>query len=517
MRMTVDRNLVPSSMRKAVVRTAALSLVLGLMLSGESEAQPQFTAPYLKNFNQPHYLVPVREVDGSVLGGDLNTTYYEINTFLAPNKELLIVGEFPRSRYFSVVLYDDHGAIIGSMDDADIEPLVPGQENPFRPGGPHGQEDALYALTVRLDDAPLATNPLDICSFGIADVHVNVLDGRSRHTAHSFYSCEQSGFSASVPNFGEVVHDDSPDNGAISIYLRQILSKGEAPDSNFDLTKPLVWLRESSSGCPIQMAPVGESPDPNDWYHPIRVVNILQIAAHGFHELELGFTTPYGIDPGHPVGNPPVQIPNGIVWTGAQEYLLKQLPYRYVTGVVPANLYLPHPNLAAWLNDEDRVMVMAVRMPTVPCAGFPDCPLVGDEELRYYGLSLVENATRTTFATLSDEDIVTDANGYAQIVVSFGTPLPAHVNAANGYTVLELDPSNFDRVDIRNLVPSATFGCSTANVPFRTAEHHPNGGYMGEYVPYVGYPPAANLPPTADPIVQVGSCTPPVPPPDPCA
>lgn len=479
------------------IRGLALAAVLGFCV-------PAYAAtPFFTNFLKPHFLLPITTIDGAQYAGDLTAQYRQVFFPVAPNLEVLIVGEFPRARYFSLTLYDDHGAIIDVLHDHELEPLVAGQQNPYRPGGPAGQEDILYAVTVRLGPN-LATQPLTQCGFDGTDVHRNLMDARVHHTAGSFYSCQQSGFSAVVTG-GNVTHDDNPGNNVGgTIMIRTYMNEGPGPGSTFDMTTPVVWLRQSSTGCSFPLTTAGQFLTPAQWYQSQHVTKLQQRSAHSQHERDLGLTVPYGLDP-----------LNGVTWFGSDEYLFLSLPDRYLTTVIPFNAG-QYPHAPAELNAQGRVLKLALRRPVVPCNGDPLCSLSGTEQLRYWGLTLLDAANHAV-ATIADADLQADANGYVTLIVSFDTALPAHVTPANGYTVLQLPvASAVSRLTLRNILPGAGFDCSTNNVPHRTAEHHTNGGYMGAYAPFVAYSVAANLPQQAAPFPQAGSCAPPVPPPDPC-
>ncbi len=459
--------------------------------------------PFINLFVKPEYLVPVSPLDGAQRAGDLNASYQQIFLPVAPNLELLILGEFPRARYFSISLYDDHGALLDVLDDVEIEPLIPGQNNPYRVGGTPGAEDILYAVTVQLGPQ-VATNPSNPdCAFAPLNVHTNLMDARIHHTAGTYYSCQQSGFSAEIPT-GTVIHDDElANNRGATVMLRTYLGQAPGQNSQFNLTKPLVWLRHSSSGCSFPLASPGTFVDPDQWYRSDTVTYADQFAAHTQHEKDLGYSFPYGTD-----------ALNGVVWLGSPEYLLRALEDRYITAFIPYDS-AQYPNPGAELNAESRVMRLLLRVPTVPCNGAPDCLPTGNEQLRYRGLSFVDQ-NNYTFASVADNDLHPDLDGYVSLIVTFGTPLPAHVTPENGYTVLALPEQSFRQMTLRNLRPSPDFTCSNNNVPHRTAEHHANGGYMGEYSPFVVFPTAASLPPVAAPFPQGGTCLPPAPPPDPC-
>jgi hypothetical protein len=63
-------------------------------------------------------------------------------------------------------------------------------------------------------------------------------------------------------------------------------------------------------------------------------------------------------------------------------------------------------------------------------------------------------------------------------------------------------------MQIRNTLPSSTFGCSGAAVPFSTAEYTDAGGLMGPYVPLVDYwtPPATATAAGVPPLPSASAC-----------
>ncbi len=477
------------------------SAVLWLSLTLGVYAASAAAVDFLGSYDKPEFHVPVVSLEGAAFAGDKNARYEEIFFPIAVDQELLIIGEFPRARFFSITLYDDHGGILDVLDDTEIEPLDPNQRNPYRADGTAGAEDILYAVTVRLG-SNLATQPVNAaCGFGTRNVHVNVMDARLRHTAGAFYSCQQSHYSTRV-GARRVAHDDGLNTvkGA-SIMLRTYLKLPPTANSTMDRTIPSAWLRQSATGCAIQ--PVGPRGAGSEWYRSRDILDRAQTFAHFKHEQDLGFQVPHGPDP-----------QGALLWTGSFEYILRALEDRYLTAL-PPNIDRDYLFSPSRLNRERRVMRLQFRLPVVPCNGAPNCRLTGLEQVRYWGLSLLDRQN-TTIATLADKDLKPDAHGYVDLIVSFGTALPAQITTANGYTAVQLPPKTIRMMTLRNILPAATFGCSTDNVPFRTGEHHPNGGYMGEYAPVATFPLAANLPSKAVPLVPGGRCQPPMPPPNPC-
>ena len=65
-----------------------------------------------------------------------------------------------------------------------------------------------------------------------------------------------------------------------------------------------------------------------------------------------------------------------------------------------------------------------------------------------------------------------------------------------------MPPSDIRLMTLRNIAPGLGFDCSVDKVPFKTNEHHGNGGYLGEYAPFMTLPDAATLPQNAVPFIQ---------------
>jgi hypothetical protein len=232
----------------------------------------------------------------------------------------------------------------------------------------------------------------------------------------------------------------------------------------------------------------------SQWFSLNSMLKLDQVYAHVQHEVDLGTRDPYG-------PNPLTQSP----WFGREEYLPGQAIGRYVTTVFPINT-TGYSSAAAALNTQGRVIEMQFRLPHMPCHTGPPCGLTGTEDLRYWSVTF-EDVSGVALATVSDVSLLPDANGYVTAVFSFGTPLPAQVTAANGYTKIVMPAMSFYRAVLRTYLPAPTFNCSTIHVPPRTAEYNPGGGYMGDYAPIVTLPLATALPPVAQALVQTGGCS----------
>lgn len=493
-----------SRQRRRTITAARRAAAILAMLLGSGSASAQAPDPgkdFFGNFLLPPYYMPVFPLVGSNFGGDLTATYDQAYIPNRPNLELLIVGEYPRARFFSISIYDDHGAVIGTLHDAQINPLRPAQQhNPYRPGGPAGTEDILYAVRVRLGER-IVTSPVPGCGFPADfDVTSNLLDARTRHTGGTFYSSDMTGFTATSPDGTvTIAHDDSLPNKTVAIVVRRYLEENDGNQGALNLTRPLVFVRSALDGCAINMWQLAGQPQPAPdaalpaslWFNFNNTADRAQIAAHTQHAKDTPTQTPSGLDPD-----------NRFAWYGGPEYILTTNPHTgYLSSAVP------EAGKPGTLNGRNKVIRMRFRLPTLPCAG-RSCALTGAEEMRYWGLSFVEGE-RTVVASISDLDLRPDDHGYVTLIITFGTALPAHVTAANGYSVVQLPLSDARLVTLRNILPAPTFRCAVGNVPFKTNEYNANGGYMGEYAPFVDFPFVTQLPAVAEPYLQAGTCDPP--------
>ena len=451
---------------------------------------------FFANFlGPPAYYLPVFPLNGEQFGGDLTASYQQFYVPASASKELLILGEYPRARYFAITVYDDHGAIIDTMHDAQIAPLKPADINPYSPGGPANSEDILYAIRVQLGDQ-LVQNPQAGCQLDGVDTQSNIMDGRVRHTAGSRYSSDQSGFMATLDDGSVVLHDDSTNSEGVWVIIRTYLAEKDGGTGAFNLKTPLVFLRDSTTGCAENMFKLAgrtqTNPNKglprNEWAGFYSTIDFPQMAAHEQHEKDLPPVTPFGLDPN-----------NRAAWYGGPEYILGDNPD---TGYLATSVGAK--GAPEQLNLDGKVMRVRFRLPQVPC-DTPSCALTGLEELRYWGLSFVEGK-RHVFASISDLDVNPDENGYVNLIITFGTPLPPRITKFFGYSVLELPVLPLRLITMRNILPSVGFSCAIDNVPFRTNEHNDQNGYLGEYAPFIDYLVPTDLPVNAVPRVEAGSC-----------
>ena len=359
--------------------------------STDVRTNSHISGEFFQTFIEPEYLLPiVGNSDGGSYGGDLFARYSQLYFRPGSAYELLLLGEFPKARYFSITVYDDHGAIVDTIKDKDIVPLDADAGNPYAINGPDWSEDQLYAVTIRLGDN-LAT-PTPECDTGFNE-HDNLLDARYRHNYYTlnpppnewFYSDFHMGFAVEHPDpeVGTITHDDGEAAFGGVILFRIYGPATEPNEGAFDLTKPLMWLRRVSDGCPQQLAAVGESlppiceegltPPTGCWFRHDDVMNRSQVYAHRARELEVAWLSPDG---------PAV---NGVQWYKSSEYIVTSNPD---DAYVMASL--PMPLRPETLNNEEKVLRIQLRlpqMPAFPCDG--TCPFTDDDQLRYWSLTFI--------------------------------------------------------------------------------------------------------------------------------
>lgn len=448
------------------------------------------TGNFFSNFNNSCYLIPFAASSGNgTEGSDLNSGYYKMFYKVDPRYEIVILGTFPNTRYFSITDYDTHGAPAQAILDTNIVPLTSADINPYQPGSTYvaGQK---YAVPIGFEGTPGTLEKG--CMTNGYNVEVNALDGTERHAGMDWNS-DPNVFRAEpsfTPHIVDTPEHTNPNTAGV-VMIRNYL---DISPSSYQNT-PHFILRDVASGCA---------------YPAAYALNTLQVVAnsaatgqawldsdqadlHRIYENKLLPRLCFATDVR--------QVP---AWTRGTEYVPGADPYgTYMTATLPSGV--PQD-----LASEAKVMRIRYRLPvTPPTPCTSACSRSGNEQLRYLSLSF-EDTGGNTLASVADSAFAEDPNGYVTLIVGTGTAIPSWITPANGYTFLDLTSlsgyQNLRSLKLRNILPAATFNCSGAAVPYRTNEYTPAGGLMGEYLPVVDYPKAGSLPQVAPPLVQADSC-----------
>ena len=465
---------------------------------------------FLGNFNNSCYLIPFSFGNGATSEqGDTNSVYYKLffninSPNLAPPSippyELIIVGEFQNSRYFSIGLYDDHSAITQNLTDTNIVPLNSSEINPYQPGVAYvsGQH---YGAAIHLGGTP--GNLQTGCMMTGNNIESNVMDGTQRHP---YMNWNLDPPFLEQPTQYQLHQVDTPGhtnpNTAGVIIIRNYLDLTAATPA----TEPHVIVRDVASGCAYPaayIASLGNVVTPNsnvgnNWQ------NQQQVQEHNVY-ANWQSTDCWGTIP-----NPY----NYLQWLRQDEYTAGSNPDAgYLIANVPSGL-------PQSIFNADEVMRIRFRVPTTPptpCVN--GCARSGSEQMRYLSISF-EIPGGGTLVSLPDTcpanpltactPLVQDPNGYVTLIVGTGVAQPAVATAANGYTWLDLSKtgSNYlqlNEIAIRHIMASSGFECATQGVPYKVGEATTGGaGLMGFYSPLVDYPPVSKLPATATPASSTG-------------
>jgi hypothetical protein len=448
------------------------------------------TGDFFSNFDNSCYTIHLGTGVGGVEYGDLNATYYQLYFKVDPRYQLILLGTFPNTRYFSVSLNDTHSALSESILDTSIVPLTSQYINPYQPGVPYvdGQQ---YAVPISFGGTP--GKEQTGCMMNGYNVTVNGLDATQRHPGMDWNS--DAGYFEQYP--GMLDHDvDTPQhtnpNTAGVIMIRAYLN---ASPEDYD-TNPHVIVRDVASGCAypatyaldtlqivVDSASVGSA-----WLDPI------QFEAH--HTYETSYLPK--------LCNAPPSFSNSLEWSRQPEYVPATNPNAsYIVANVP-------PGLPATLAAAQEVMRIRVRLPTTPPTPCTDgCSRSGNEQMRYMSLSFSIPGGLTK-VSLADSAFTKDADGYATLIVGTGAAIPAWITAANGYTFLDLttveDYQELSLLTVRHIIPGTGFKCAGQFVPYRTSVDTPTGSLLGAYTPVVDYPIAVTLPTKAIPIDGLTGC-----------
>ncbi len=442
------------------------------------------TGDFFSNFQNPCYMIPMTIPPGTFT--DLNDTDWHVVYKVDPRYQLILVGNFPNARYFSFTAYDDHSLIGQALLDTDIVPLTSSYVNPYQPNVPYasGQQ---YAVAVNFGGTP-GTQETG-CMMNGYNVAVNSLDATQRHQFLNWNT--DPGFMQTEPT--PPVHNVDTPQHTNPTQAGYLLARAYVDINITDpTTTPSVIVRDVASGCAYPAA------------YALNTLQIVSTSESAYSVLDQAqfqeHQTYNSYLPSYCYSNDPGSVVN---WTRNREGGTGPNPFcAYLNAPTPANL----PGTLSAAGEVMRLRLRVPMVPPTPCTN--GCSLSGNEQVRYFGLSL--NGANNTLSSVADSAFTQDANGYATLIVGTGASIPAWITPANGYTFLDLtavpDYQSFASFIIREILPSSTFACSAQNVPYKTTVYTPQGSLTGDYMPVVDYPPAATLPQTASELVGQSAC-----------
>ena len=263
------------------------------------------------------------------------------------------------------------------------------------------------------------------------NVDVNALDGTVRHPFMN-WNLDAPFFHANptMPLHQVDTPGHSDPNMSGAIIIRNYLDLTSSSQAN----QPHIIVRDVASGCAYPASMVASmniltvsSATGNTW------LNQQQVQEHNFY-ANWQSTRCWGIIPASKM-----QVVRG------DEYIPGPNPDgSYTYAYVPSGL----PQQLASAGEVMRLRFRVPTTPPTPCT--TGCSRTGDEQMRYMSVSF-DVPGGATLASVPDtcpansiypcSPFVQDPNGYVTLIVGTGTPQPAWVTAANGYTWLDLTTS----------------------------------------------------------------------------
>ncbi|MEO8660190.1 MAG: hypothetical protein ABI693_17095 [Bryobacteraceae bacterium] len=423
---------------------------------------------------------------GGGLGGDLNAVYNVAFFKRNPNYELIVLGMFPEARFMGLTAYDDHWVSAAAINDRDIVPLTSNMQNPYTPSATY-LDNQKYAAVVSFGGAqPTTISPG--CGFNGINLRSNIMTVTDRHTVPTW-----TGYPGLPRNFPP--HQTGLTDAG-SVYVRAYLPSATTSTAS---VRPIIIVRDLSNGCAVtaddaqnalQLVNVTDIEVFNPW------MSVDQINRHFYFQTSMVSRFCYGVDP-----------LSSLRWFRGGEYTAGDNPVTsYSNGQLKAS------TVSQLIGDPQGLyMRVRFRAPTTPQYPCPGCLFDDSEDLRYWSLSFQTQGT--TFASLSDDKLVKDAQGYVTLIVNLNpnSPQPAQVTTANGYTYLNLSAApaieTLSSLALRQMLPSSTYQrCASNQIPYSTTEYNDQGGLMGEYVPAVDFRRANQLPAIADHVDQGDTC-----------
>jgi hypothetical protein len=159
-----------------------------------SRATDSLGANFYKSYANSAYEIPIPQASGQSAAGDLNSTYFalyysitNLDAWVASHGnnaiELVIVGTFPKARYFSITGNDMHYTVAQHLADADLDPVGGSGNSYINPfvvtgNGTSYSVGPAYLLPVSMGSVPSTT--LSGCAIDPFEED-NLLDGTQRH------------------------------------------------------------------------------------------------------------------------------------------------------------------------------------------------------------------------------------------------------------------------------------------------------------------------------------------------
>lgn len=327
--------------------------------------------------------IPFPTSNGASVAGDLNATYatmfYSINNlnaWMASNNycplEVVVVANFPDTRYFAVTVNDMHYTATQHVSDADMDPAVTpanGGTNPFAPGKSYTGSQP-YLIPISLGWVPNSSGAGATAGCSITPYEEdNLLDATQRHLLTDWNTnvggptVASGALSPHVVNTPEDTTLSSLNsvcptcgpNTAGSIVVRSYLAPPETcsgtdgsslscnPPTGLPPSQPYLIVRDTLTGCPYTTQLVNtllntasincqahpnqtgcsailSKTDPSGKSKTASATNWLDSVQKAQHTNDANYTSQGCYANGDPTASSPPQFANRVAWTRVAQW-----------------------------------------------------------------------------------------------------------------------------------------------------------------------------------------------------
>ncbi|HEX6349826.1 MAG TPA: hypothetical protein VF160_10610 [Candidatus Dormibacteraeota bacterium] len=373
------------------------------------------------------WFLPLQTNGANALYLDQAVTYWVTRVPYVPGEKLVLRGQYPHARYFSVTAYDARTRALSSLYDAQIQP-DPGSANPYQPGADRNTPHRAFSLTANF-----------------------LTPGQQPSAAPNQLSTGFTGSGAPASDFFLVYRVYLPDQGRDA-------AGGEPLPS---VTAVTALGQSTFPACPAG-------------YQPPAAVN--QAIA------ESGSPAPLPSVPGaaqpkwHKFYNLATSAANGADSTGKTNFAGTVTPYTMKTGSGGYLEDLENAYLYTFLNAPSGPLVViqaqALSYPNT-YAGAPTMP--GPTDVRYWSICSYDPVSQRNYACTPDFRTAPQLGGYT-VVVSTPANKPADLCGA---TWLPFGPAAQSLLIFRNQLGVSPYSVQNVQVGQETA--------MGAYYPAARY------------------------------
>lgn len=436
--------------------------LMGCQQTVEPEALASEASPHIQELANSNDLIPGPRTcfwSRGPHGADpyINIAYPDANVFywasaftIPDGAKLNLKGEYPHSRYMSLISYDQRGRPVESLADYLIEPnQSDGSVNPFLPGNPRNSAQRSYSVEV-LNKAPDAERAIGERS---ANASGNIL-----HTPGYGRANQQAVlYRIYLPDGGK-----APDGGValpepeLTLADGTVLSGNDACKS-LKTRQPLQISLDAVGVPPSEYRKLTNQPDkPDTWPSKIPAEWFIQLD----RESLLGIYTGYI--------NPEARRSEGGFYPNLDNHYVRTIINR----------------------KHGPVFLLRGKAPTTPRTHDGN-DIMSDGELRYWSVCSNQGFANTRVNDcLFDEEIPLDPRGYYTIVVSREEDRPRNATPECGIGWLPMAEDGdglFDPdvtvVQIRHMLTAPDFQNSVQ----RVLRQEDLNEIMGEYLPVSRY------------------------------